>query len=69
MFSQWARKELERGDLNVLSELAKGWNTPSPGRLARLDRRGFVTRRENEKMSVTLKGRLALWVRWLSPKR
>ena len=68
MFSQWARKELERGDLNVVSELAKGWNTPSPGRLARLGHRGFVIRRENEKLSVSLKGRLALWVRRLSAK-
>ena len=62
-FSDWARKELERGDLSTLSELAKGWGDPNPGRVERLNRRGFVAKKENQKLQVTLKGRLALWVR------
>jgi hypothetical protein len=33
---QWARKDLERGDLNALRELSKRWNDPSPARLQRL---------------------------------
>jgi hypothetical protein len=62
--SGWARKELERGDLSTLSELKKGtaWGT-NPGRIERLNRRGFIAKKENEKLRVTLKGRLALWVR------
>jgi hypothetical protein len=64
-FSDWARKELERGDLSTLSELAKGtaWGDPNPGRIERLNHRGFVAKKENQKLQVTLKGRLALWVR------
>jgi hypothetical protein len=64
-FSDWARKELERGDLSTLSELTKGtaWGDPNPGRTERLNRRGFVAKKENQKLQVTLKGRLALWVR------
>jgi hypothetical protein len=56
-------EELERGDLSTLSELAKGWGDPNPGRVERLNRRGFVAKKENQKLQVTLKGRLALWVR------
>jgi hypothetical protein len=62
-FSDWARKELERGDLSTLSELAKGWGDPNPAQIERLNRRGFVAKKENQKLQVTLKGRLALWVR------
>jgi hypothetical protein len=65
LFNRWARKELERGDLGILSELANGglWGDPNPGRMERLNRRGFVVKNANDKLSVTLKGRIALWVR------
>jgi hypothetical protein len=43
MFTRWARKELQRGDLSTLSELAEGsgWGDPNPARLERLSFRGF----------------------------
>jgi hypothetical protein len=65
VFSRWARKELQPGDLSTLSELAKGggWGEPNPARIQRLNCRGFVVKKTNEKLSVTLKGRAALWVR------
>jgi hypothetical protein len=65
LFSQWARKDLERGDLAKLAELAGGrlWGDPHPDRIERLNRRGFVVKNANDKLSVTLKGRIALWVR------
>jgi hypothetical protein len=65
LFNRWARKELERGDLGILSELASGglWGDPNPGRIERLNRRGFVVKNANDKLSVTLKGRIALWFR------
>jgi hypothetical protein len=64
----WARKDLRRGDLTTLSEVAKGttWGKPDPDRLERLDRRGFLAKRANDELAVTLKGRTALWVRRLS---
>jgi hypothetical protein len=65
LFTWWARKDLQRGDLSILSELAKGgaWGEPNPARIERLDQRGFVAKKENDKLAVTLKGRAALWVR------
>jgi hypothetical protein len=65
MFSRWARKGLHRGDLSTLSELAEGsgWGDPNPARLERLSFRGFVVKKSNDRLSVTLKGRAALWVR------
>src|SRR5689334_11779346 len=46
---QWARKDLERGNLNALRELSQRWNDPSPARLQRLSKRGFLKRREGDK--------------------
>jgi Mn-dependent DtxR family transcriptional regulator len=45
--------------------LTKGtaWVDRNPERIERLNRRGFVAKKENQKLQVTLKGRLALWVR------
>ena len=57
---QWARKDLERGDLNALRELRKRWNDPSPARMQRLNKRGFLKKREDDKLQVTVKGRAAL---------
>jgi len=64
MFSQWARKELQRGDLSALSEVAKRRGQPDPDRIQRLNFRGFVVvKKANDRLTVTLKGRAALWVR------
>jgi hypothetical protein len=57
---QWARRDLERGDLNALRELSKRWNDPSPARTQRLSKRGFLKKREGHKLRVTMKGRAAL---------
>jgi hypothetical protein len=63
--NRWARKELERGDLSLLSELARDdvWGNPNPSRIERLNHRGFVAKKANDELSVTLKGHIALWVR------
>jgi hypothetical protein len=65
VLSRWARKELQPGDLSTLSELAKGggWGDPNPARIQRLSCRGFVTKKANDKLSVTFKGHAALLVR------
>jgi hypothetical protein len=56
----WARKDLQRGDLNALVELKRGWGVPSPARLERLSDRGFIEELDEHKLRVTMKGRVAL---------
>jgi hypothetical protein len=60
--SRWARKGLQHGDLTALSELSDHarWNDPNPARVERLTRRGFVAKRTDNKLRVTVKGRAAL---------
>jgi hypothetical protein len=38
LLNRWARKELRRGDLGTLAELAngRGWGAPNPDRIERL---------------------------------
>jgi hypothetical protein len=59
---QWARKELQRGDLTALLELSNDgrWGNPNPARVERLSKRGFVEKRQDERLQVTMKGRAAL---------
>jgi hypothetical protein len=68
VLSWWARRDLQRGDLTALSELAKGtnWGMPDLDRIERLDRRGFIAKIADDRVAVTLKGHAALWVRRLS---
>jgi hypothetical protein len=42
---QWARKDLQSGDMSALLELTDWdrWDNPNAARVARLLRRGFVT--------------------------
>ena len=51
-----------RGDLSALLQLTNDgrWSDPSPARLQRLSKRGFIKKREDEKLQVTMKGRAAL---------
>ena len=56
----WARKDLQRGDLNALLELKRGWDIPRPARLARLSDRDFIEEDDYGKLRVTMKGRVAL---------
>jgi hypothetical protein len=66
--NQWARKGLRNGDLSALSELTDNtrWSDPNPARIERLNARGFVKRRTDEKLRVTAKGCAALLLRRLS---
>jgi hypothetical protein len=59
---QWARKELQSGDLSALSEMSDNgrWEDPSVTRVERLKKRGFITGRPDQRAQVTLKGRAAL---------
>ena len=59
---QWARKELQRGDLTAQLEFSNDgrWGNPNPARVERLSKRGFVEKREDERLRVTMKGRAAL---------
>ena len=59
---QWARKELQRGDLSALLELTDPgcWGNTDPARVQRLSKRGFIETRGDERLRVTMKGRAAL---------
>jgi hypothetical protein len=37
------------------------WTDPNPVRLRRLGKRGFIKKREDDKLQVTMKGRAALF--------
>jgi hypothetical protein len=43
----------------VLTNESRG-NDPNPDRLQRLSKRGFIKKREDDKLKVTMKGRAAL---------
>jgi hypothetical protein len=62
LWHQWARRDLQGGDLSALLELScdERWHDPSPARIQRLSKRGFVKKREDDKLQVTMKGRAAL---------
>ena len=60
---QWARKDLQQGDLSALREMTDNtrWDDPNPARLQRLSKRGFIKKRADDKLlQVTMKGRAAL---------
>jgi hypothetical protein len=61
----WIRKDLKRGDLYALIEVAAGTrpNGLSPDQARRLAARGMVRSLGNGNYRATLKGRLALRVR------
>jgi hypothetical protein len=44
---QWARKDLQRGDLSALLELTSDsrWDDPNPACVRRLNKRGFIKKR------------------------
>jgi hypothetical protein len=58
----WARKDLQRGDLSALLELTDNsrWNDPNSARVQRLRDRGFIAKRSDDKVRVTMRGRVAL---------
>ncbi|HUI14423.1 MAG TPA: hypothetical protein VL048_13260 [Xanthobacteraceae bacterium] len=61
----WIRKDLKRGDLYALVDVASGVrpNGLSPEQAHRLQARGMVRSYGNGNYGATLKGRLALLVR------
>ena len=71
LWHQWARRDLQRGDLSALLELTSHgrWGDPNPTRLQRLGNRGFLKKREEDRLQVTMKGRAALLFgrRWSAP--
>ena len=63
-FNRWITKELHRGDLSALSNLAKGRpERPTPGQIARLSARGFLKKKVNDVLKITVKGHVTLWIR------
>jgi Zn-dependent peptidase ImmA (M78 family) len=56
----WAQKGLQRGDLNALLELKRGWNVPRQACLERLSDREFIEEDDHGTLRVTVKGRVAL---------
>jgi hypothetical protein len=56
----WARKDLQRGDLNALWEIKRGRGVPGTARLERLSDREFIEEFDGGKLRVTMKGRVAL---------
>jgi len=64
MFIEWARRDLKRGDLSALSEVAKGYSSNHEAdRIERLQRRGFIKVSPQDKLRPTFTGRAALWLR------
>jgi hypothetical protein len=59
---EWATRNLHSGDLSALSAIAGGFKAEK-ARLQRLSRRGFVAERDNGRVTVTPRGRVALIVR------
>jgi len=55
----WAQKGLQRGDLNALLELKRGWNVSRQACLERLSDREFIEEDDHGKLRVTVKGRVA----------
>ncbi len=66
----WIRKDLKRGDLYALIEVASGVrpNGLSPDQARRLHTRGMVHGFGNGNYRATLKGRLALLIRETPPR-
>jgi hypothetical protein len=64
-FMEWATRSLHSGDLSALSAIASGFRAED-ARLKRLSRRGFVYQRDNGRITVTPRGRMALIIRHLA---
>jgi hypothetical protein len=63
-FIEWATRSLRSGDLGALAAVADGFRAEE-ARLNRLSRRGFVAQRNNGRITVTPRGRMALFIRHL----
>lgn len=65
---EWATRKLRYGDLTALSVARKGSGRIEADRLERLANRGFIVKKNNGKIVVTIPGRVALLVRGLMPR-
>ena len=65
---EWATRKLRYGDLTALGTVKRGVDGVPEERLGRLERRGFIAKRGNGRIVVTLPGRIALLVRSLMPR-
>ena len=65
---EWATRKLRYGDLTALGTIRRGGEHVPEDRLCRLSKRGFITKRGNGKVVVTIPGRLALLVKILAPR-
>ena len=65
---EWATRKLRHGDLTALGTVKRGANGVPEDRLGRLERRGFVAKKGNGRIVVTLPGHIALLVRTLTPR-
>jgi len=64
---EWATRKLRQGDLTALVTIRRGREGVEDDRLCRLAKRGFIAKRNNGKVVVTIPGHIALLVRSLTP--
>lgn len=65
---EWATRKLRYGDLTALETVRKGVKHIDEDRIDRLAKRGFITKKGNGKIVVTIPGHIALLVRSLTPR-
>ncbi len=63
VFRRWATQGLRTGDLTALFALAQAGTEPNDGATERLERRGFIKRDRDGRISLTLRGRVAVMIR------
>lgn len=62
---RWATRDLRRGDLTALAEIAKGWAQPTDSCIQRLKRRHFILVKSDGQVVLTFRGHLAVRARHL----
>ena len=65
---EWATRRLRYGDLTALGTVGKGFGKIDEDRLKRLEKRGFIAKKADGKIAVTIPGRVALLVRRVTPR-
>lgn len=65
---EWATRKLRQGDLTALGAIRRGIEVVPDDRYCRLAKRGFVVKKGDGKVVVTIPGHIALLVRSLTPR-
>jgi hypothetical protein len=65
---EWATHKLRPGDLTALAALAGGSKDVDEDRIKRLHKRRFIIERGAGAVAVTLRGRVALMIRRVTPR-